>query len=163
MLQIKVNQNIDPTNAVAVGAAFFAGSKSKNTSSTFAEKQSTQSSENASIFLKSAYQKTTQDAEEYYTAIVTGAQEGMTYRITRQDGGFDSGNKKLTERISEVLPLMKSQINLFTIKIYDAQGNICTVENDSIEIVRPFAFGMTGASTGNSQGFARSKTQRPLS
>ena len=135
-LQIKVNQNIDPTNAVAVGAAFFAGSKSKNTSSTFAEKQSTQSSENASISLKSAYQKTTQDAEEYYTAIVTGAQESMTYRITRQDGGFDSGNKKLTERISEVLPLMKSQINLFTIKIYDAQGNICTVENDSIEIVQ---------------------------
>ena len=135
-LQIKVNQNIDPTNAVAVGAAFFAGSKSKNTSSTFAEKQSTQSSGNASISLKSAYQKTTQDAEEYYTAIVTGAQEGMTYRITRQDGGFDSGNKKLTERISEVLPLMKSQINFFAVKIYDAQGNICTVENDSIEIVQ---------------------------
>jgi molecular chaperone DnaK len=134
-LQIKVNQTIDPTNAVAVGAAFFAGSKSKNTSSTFAQ-QDNVSSSNAAVSLRSAYQKTTQDMEEYYIANVTGATSDMTFRITRNDGGYDSGVKTLTDRISEILPLMRNQINQFWVKIFDKNGNPLSVENAQIEIVQ---------------------------
>lgn len=135
-LGIKVNQSIDPTNAVAVGAAFYAGTKSKNTSSTFASKTQNESGSESTLSLKSAYQKMTQDSEEYYLADVTGFVNGMTYRITRADGGYDSGAKQLSARISEILPLMRNQLNQFTVRIYDAQGNTLGVEHSQIEIVQ---------------------------
>jgi molecular chaperone DnaK len=137
VLKINVNQNIDPTNAVAIGAAYFAGGKTKNTSATFGDKTvALQENKPASVVsLRAAYQKATQDMDEYYTAIVTGAAAGMSYRITRTDGGFDSGSKALTDRISEVLPLLKFSNNHFVVKIYDSNGNILNVENDQIEII----------------------------
>lgn len=45
------------------------------------------------IKFKTAYQKVTQDREEYFTAMVSGDLEGCTYRIARADGGYDSGIK----------------------------------------------------------------------
>jgi molecular chaperone DnaK len=134
-LNIKVNQSVDPTNAVAVGAAFYAGSKTKQTTIE-TPSVSDAFSADAKVNLRMAFQKTTQDREEYFTAIVTGIQEGMSYRITRQDGGFDSGTKPLTERITEMLPLVTNQLNIFFIKIFDAQGNVVSSNVPSIEIVQ---------------------------
>jgi molecular chaperone DnaK len=134
-LNIKVNQSVDPTNAVAVGAAFYAGSKTKQT---IIETPSVSDafSDEAKVNLRMAFQKTTQDKEEYFTAIATGIQEGMSYRITRQDGGFDTSTKPLTERITEMLPLVTNQLNIFFIKIFDAQGNVVSSNVPSIEIVQ---------------------------
>jgi molecular chaperone DnaK len=139
-LNIKVNQSIDPTNAVAVGAAFYAGSKNKNLptdiSTNTTQIQGTPIDGNNNIHFKTAFQKNTQDKDEYFTALATGIEIGMTYRIMRQDGGFDTGTKKLTERISEILPLVTNQLNIFNIKVADAQGNPVTSNVPSFEIVQ---------------------------
>jgi molecular chaperone DnaK len=136
-LRITVNQNIDPTNAVAVGAAYYAGSKTKNPNA-----QKPQNTEGvaatsaSSLNIKTAFQKTTQDREEYFTALITDVPQGMTYRIIRNDGGFDSGAKPLSQRISDMLPLMTNQLNIFTLKIFDAQGNAVAHGSEMIEIVQ---------------------------
>jgi molecular chaperone DnaK len=148
-LNIKVNQSVDPTNAVAVGAAFYAGSKTKNlqgsnnftpsVASSLAMTSggiSANMSSETGVNLKTAFQKTTQDREEYFTALATNISTGMTYRITRQDGGFDTGSKPLMERISDILPLVTNQLNVFTLKTYDAQGNNIPNNVPSFEIVQ---------------------------
>jgi molecular chaperone DnaK len=141
-LNIKVNQSVDPTNAVAVGAAFYAGSKTKNvqlssnTPPSVSEGFSANISTATGVNLKTAFQKTTQDREEYFTALATNISTGMTYRITRQDGGFDTGSKPLTERISDILPLVTDQLNVFLLKTYDAQGNNIPNNVPSFEIVQ---------------------------
>jgi molecular chaperone DnaK len=137
-LGIKINTSIDPTTAVAVGAAYYAGGKTWNKQNdvkelvSSADKKSTQ----ASIRFKSAYQKSTQDKEEYFTAAVAGEIGGLFYRITRSDGGFDSGLKPLSARISEMLLLAANTNNKFNIQVYDAQNNLVEVDAPSVEIVQ---------------------------
>ena len=95
-LGIKVNQSVDPTNAVAIGAAFYAGNKTKkveNASNFGQNTEGVSSNEKPTVTLKTAYQKAMQDRDEIFMADVSGATAGMTYRLTRQDGGFDSGRR----------------------------------------------------------------------
>ncbi|MBC7796809.1 MAG: hypothetical protein H7Z37_08050 [Pyrinomonadaceae bacterium] len=47
----------------------------------------------------------------------------MFYRITRNDGGFDTGLKSLRERITEDLPLVENNYNYFKFQIFDAFNN----------------------------------------
>ncbi len=136
-LNISVNQTVDPTNAVAVGAAFYAGSKTKNLPRTTPTPSvSGEVSLEKGVTLRTAFQKTTQDREEYFTALISDSQEGMTYRIMRQDGGFDTGAKPLAERIADILPLVGNQLNIFLIKIFDSNGNPVASNVPSIEIVQ---------------------------
>ena len=136
-LGIEVNCNIDPTTAVAVGAAFYAGTKPLQVPKTEAVKATQPKSEqSANITIKTAYQKTTQDDEEYFTALVQGDVKGLFYRITRQDGGFDSGLKPLENRFNEYLILAKNTYNLFDLKIYDAKNNQLNVEVAPIGITQ---------------------------
>ncbi len=138
-LGISVNQSVDPTNAVAVGAAYYAGAKTANLPPLEATETVTTSPKNASasdaLTFRTAYQKATQDTDEFFTAIVTGVTTSLQYRIIREDGGFDSGLKRLTDRISEVLPLISNMTNRFSIKIVDSQSNILNIETPVIEII----------------------------
>jgi len=126
VLQIKVLNDIDPTTAVAVGAAYYAGNKKKTTS----EKNVVQQSDKLKI--KMAYEKSTQDDTEYIAAKIDGTITDFSYKITRDDGGFDSGLKILSHKISEDLPLVKDSYNFFKLTIYDKFNNI--VQTESIEI-----------------------------
>ncbi len=117
-LEVPINTNIDPTTAVAVGAAFYAGSQRDKS-----KKQAEKSSEEIGLQVKTAYQKASQEEEEYFTAKFEGAWQTLSYRITRQDGGYDSGLKPLKAQISEYLPLLKDSFNLFDFHIYDILGN----------------------------------------
>ena len=130
---IPVNCAIDPTTAVAVGAAYYAGSRA----STPAEKkQDTLQPVGASpVSVRVAYQKASQDAEEYFAAAVDGPVDGLFYRITRDDGGFDSGLKKLSGRISEMLPLVANAANSFSFRIVDVQNNPVPCNVQAIMIV----------------------------
>lgn len=130
---IAVNCAIDPTTAVAVGAAYYAGSRA----STPAEKpQATLQPAGVSpVSVRVAYQKTSQDAEEYFAAAVEGPVDGLFYRITRDDGGFDSGLKKLSGRISEMLPLVANTANSFSFRIVDVQNNPVPCDVQAIMIV----------------------------
>jgi molecular chaperone DnaK len=130
VIGIPVNTSIDPTNAIAVGAAYFAGTKEKT--------EVTQSSSKvaSSIKVKTAYNKTSQESEESFMARVEGATPGMQYRIVSEDGSFDSGLKTLGSRIVEDLPLRPGAYNIFTLKIFDSSGSAIAFDGDVIQIAQ---------------------------
>ena len=121
---VSVNTDIDPTTAVAVGAAYFAGTRRKDLSSKPKEKTKT-----SSISVKMAYEKASKEPEEFFAAKVSGNIEGYSYRIDREDGGFSTGMKPLKKQISEELPLVKDSFNFFTLHIFDSENN--QVETDA--------------------------------
>jgi molecular chaperone DnaK len=112
-LKLKVNTSTDPTTAVAVGAAYYAGTK---TQQLVADNQPIAHNQ---LEVKAAFQKITKDTEEYFVANVMGNFDNAYYRISRTDGGFDTGMKVLTERISDVLYLLPNTTNVFSLKFYD--------------------------------------------
>jgi molecular chaperone DnaK len=132
LMGIPVNTSIDPTNAIVVGAAYFAGTKEFR----IAETEKKLASNNRSLRLRPVYNRNSQEAEETFTAKVEGDLSGLFYRIVGEDGAFDSGLKALTPRINEDLPLREGAYNLFTFRILDAQNNVIDVGFDSIQIAQ---------------------------
>ena len=128
VLQIPVNCGIDPTTAVAIGAAFYAATKPKEISKGDNNKRQT------SISIKASYNKASKEKEELFAARITGDVTGLSYRILRQDGGYDSGIKKLSDRINEDLPLVDGAYNFFTLAVYDEQNNVIETDIDPIGI-----------------------------
>ena len=135
VLQIPANCEIDPTTAVAIGAAYYSATKPK-------EIEKTETKAKTSISIKTSYNKASKEKDELFAARITGSTEGLSYRITRQDGGFDSGIKKLSERISEDLPLVDGAFNFFSLVVYDGQNNI--IETDIEPIGINSGFGISG-------------------
>ncbi|MGD9487149.1 MAG: Hsp70 family protein [Calditrichaceae bacterium] len=130
-LQIPINCEIDPTNAVGIGAAFYAGTKQKKL---LESKKPTQHQTNLSI--KMAYQKATNETEEFFAAKIDGNTEGLFYRIFREDSGFDTGIKPLSSKITEDLPLVIESYNFFKLTLYDAHNNPLNIDLDPIEIAQ---------------------------
>lgn len=135
VLQIPVNCEIDPTTAVAIGAAYYAGTKPKEIGKNGVKVKT-------SISIKSSYNKASKEKDELFSARVTGNIEGLSYRMTRDDGGFDSGLKKLPVRIEEDLPLVDGAYNFFSLVVYDNQNNIIETDIDQIGINS--GFGISG-------------------
>jgi molecular chaperone DnaK len=121
-LGIAVNTEVDPTTAVAVGAAYYAGSRARKQKTAPSESTEAETT-SPRLSVKVAYQKATQEKEEYFTAKFEGDTARLSYRITRADGGYDSGEQPLTEQIKTFLPLIPEAYNQFTLKVYDPQGN----------------------------------------
>ncbi|MBK9459004.1 MAG: Hsp70 family protein [Sphingobacteriales bacterium] len=136
MLQIPVNCDIDPTTAVAIGAAYYAGTKPKSFEKNEKKKK------NVSLKIRMAYGKASKEKEEYFAARIEGNTNGLTYRITREDGGFDTGLKPLSKQISEDLPLVENAYNFFKFVVYDTQNNI--IETDAELIGINSGYGITG-------------------
>jgi molecular chaperone DnaK len=136
VLQIPANCEIDPTTAVAIGAAYYAATKPKEISKGDNNKKHT------SISIKASYNKASKEKEELFAARITGDVTGLSYRILRQDGGYDSGIKKLSDRINEDLPLVDGAYNFFTLAVYDEQNNV--VETDIEPIGINSGFGISG-------------------
>jgi molecular chaperone DnaK len=135
VLQIPANCEIDPTTAVAIGAAYYSTTKPKEI-----EKSGTKTK--TSLSIKTSYNKASKEKDELFSARITGSTEGLSYRITRDDGGFDSGIKKLAERISEDLPLVDGSFNFFTLVVYDNLNN--TIDTDIEPIGINSGFGISG-------------------
>lgn len=127
-MQINVNCDIDPTTAIAAGAAYYAGTKP------VIEKIETKPTSPNSLIVKMAYPKTSQDGSEYFSAKITGDLKGKSYRITRDDSGFDTGLKPITERINEDLPLVSDSYNFFKFSVYDEKGNVVQTNAEVIGI-----------------------------
>ena len=128
ILQIPVNCNIDPTTAVAIGAAYFAGTKLKNF------EQVNQNKSVSGILVKLYAPPTSKEDDVILAGRIDGNIEGLFYQITREDKGYDSGRKKLTPRISEDLPLLKESFNFFKFTILDEHNNIVETDTDLIAI-----------------------------
>ncbi|MEZ7505942.1 Hsp70 family protein [Flavobacterium sp. Arc2] len=136
VLQIPVNCEIDPTTAVAIGAAYYAATKPKEILIENIKKKETL------ISIKSSYNKASKEKEELFAARITGDIQDLNYRILRQDGGFDSGLKKLLDRINEDLPLVDGAYNFFTLTVYDKLNNIIETNIEPIGINS--GFGISG-------------------
>lgn len=133
LMGITVNTSIDPTNAIAIGAAYFAGAKEirdgdKNTAAT--------GDNSRQLKIRTVYNRNTQEIEETFTAKLEGDVSGLFYRITGNDGAFDSGLKSLSARISEDLPLREGEFNLFSFGIFDGSNHQIDVGFDSIQIAQ---------------------------
>jgi molecular chaperone DnaK len=132
LLGIPVNTGIDPVNAIVVGAAYFAATKEIN----FGEKSADKGVQTGPLRVKVSYNRASQDRDEMFSAKFEGDLTGMYYRITRADGGYDSGLKKLAPRILEEIPLLENAYNFFTFKIFDSHNNPVTTDFDSIQIAQ---------------------------
>ncbi|MEM6765672.1 MAG: Hsp70 family protein [Bacteroidota bacterium] len=139
-LGIHVNTEANPTLAVVQGAAWYAGSLK---SSLPPKKRPKTDSPLPTLEVKVAYAATTQDMEEFFTAKFTGPWKGMQYRLTRTDGGYDSGLKPLQEQIQEELPLVKNAFNEFDLKVFDPLQNQIPLQIDPIQITQG-SYGITG-------------------
>ena len=132
VMGLSVNTSIDPTNAIAVGAAYFAGTKEYKDAS----EKSAAPNNNSRLRIRTSYNRNTQESEEVFTAKFEGDVSGLFYRIQSNDGSFDSGLKKLSPRISEDLPLREGAFNLFTFGVFDNHNNPVDVGFDSIQIAQ---------------------------
>lgn len=125
---IKVNASVDPTSAIAVGAGYYAANIHYNTEAGAAaeaeEKDYLSDIEESfqPLTVNVAYSKTCRKEDEVLLVKIEGDTEGYTYRITRSDGGFDTGSMPLKNRITAFLPLLQSTVNLFHLKFYDPSG-----------------------------------------
>jgi molecular chaperone DnaK len=138
ILQIPINCDIDPTTAVSIGAAYYAGTKQKSL-----EVKGGAKKKNVNIKVKAAYQKVTQEGEEFFAAKIDGHIDGLFYKITREDGGFNTGLKPLKKQIQEDLPLVENAYNFFTLTIFDAQNNVIETDAEPIGIAQG-KFGVAG-------------------
>jgi molecular chaperone DnaK len=131
VMGIPINTGIDPTNAIAVGAAYFAATKEVNFD---VPRDTIQGAIPGSIRIKAAYKRASQEKEELFSAKTEGDVNGLFYRITRDDGAFDSGLKKLSNRIVEDLPLQENAFNIFSFRVLDGKNNV--VQASGIESIQ---------------------------
>jgi len=129
---ITLNYTIDPTTSVAVGAAHYAANKFYEPS--IAEKEITTHNivnellaglavEQLNLNIDLNYSRSSRGTEELLLIKVSGEYEHKTYRITRLDGGFDTGFVDLKAKKTEFLPLIPGINNLFDFNIYDNNNN----------------------------------------
>lgn len=130
---IPINFSIDPTNSIAVGAAYYASNKYYEPSVAEPEKIADNSFVNeiiasvdfdpVELSVDLSYNRSSRDVEEVLLIICNGAYDNKFYRITRADGGFDTGFINLKAKKTEFLPLIPSVTNLFNVQVYDEQKN----------------------------------------
>jgi molecular chaperone DnaK len=135
-LNIGVNASVDPTTAVVVGAAQYAATKRAEAQAEALAQPRSSTSTTARIRVKASYLKTSMDTEELFLATLEGDITNIHYRIQREDGGYDSGLKKATEKIREYLTLLPGQLSRFQVKFFDDRNDPVEAEIDPIEIVQ---------------------------
>jgi len=132
LMNISVNTSIDPTNAIAIGAAYFAGTKEIRGDKNQEQARSNQ----GSLKAKFSYNRNSQEPAEVFQGRFEGDLKDLFYRITRDDGAYDSGLKKLSSRIVEDLPLREGEFNSFTFRVLDSKNNEVDVGGNSIQITQ---------------------------
>ncbi|MEM1214593.1 MAG: Hsp70 family protein [Bacteroidota bacterium] len=129
-LNIAVDASVDPTTAVAIGAAYYAG-----TVAVALESPTVAAAESVALNIKMAYPKASQDKEVFWAAKIMGDWEGLSYQISRTDGGFDTGLRAINQaQLQLELPLVSNSYNLFLFKVYDGSGNEITTDAETIGI-----------------------------
>lgn len=129
--KLKIDNSIDPSTAIAIGAAYFAGNKMTEIES---EKPQISNSEKQVLSdVKIIYEKSTNDVEEliYFE---TSHTEPLQFRLIRADGGFDSGIKKFISSFSEFVAIKEKLNNRFTLQILDLTSTVIYTHAD-IQIV----------------------------
>jgi molecular chaperone DnaK len=131
LLGIPVNTSIDPTNAIAVGAAYFASAKEAA-----ADVGEREAAPGGMLKVRTAYNRASQETEEIFSARIDGDTANLYFRITREDGAFDSGLKRLNRRIVEELPLRSDAFNIFYFRVFTKENNQVLTDLDTIQIAQ---------------------------
>ncbi len=126
---IPLNSSIDPTTAIACGAAYYAANKQYEPSAATVVPENTDEVVNdilanvefapPDFSITTSYNKSSRDKEEVLLLFAEGNYEENYYRIIRSDGGFDTGLTPMRARKTEFLPLLPGVSNLFTLAVYD--------------------------------------------
>lgn len=114
--QTLVDSSIDPTTAVVLGASFYAGSKP----SEYVESEKEVVVEQETLSVELIFEPHSKDKEELIVAILPTNFNGF-YRITRSDGGFDTGLLAANKKITEFVPLLEKATNIFSLFLFDQQ------------------------------------------
>jgi len=126
-----VDSSIDPTTAIIVGASYYAGTKNKqNLSTQVAEIKEDLPAKLQDV--KLVYEVNSQDNEELLTGFVPNEFSGY-YRVTRTDGGFDTGLISFHSKFNEFLKLVPKTSNFFNVKIFD-KHQILVFEKENLSI-----------------------------
>lgn len=128
---LEVNSQMDPTTAVVVGAAYYAGLKPSKI-----ESQKLSGDAPASLNesgTKIAYDRVANDTEAVIILMSENLQPGTSYRVIRSDGGFDSGTCAMQEQNLINVPLVSKSNNHFDLNIYNGQGD--RIESHPVDIV----------------------------
>jgi molecular chaperone DnaK len=131
VLQIPSNCEIDPTTAVAIGAAYYSATRKK-------EIVDNKEKKNYKVSVKHSCPTMSKEKDVLFAAKVTGNFENLSYKITRGDGGYNSGMKKLSEIINEELPLVNDTFNFFEFTVYDENNNIIDTDLNSFSVNSSF-------------------------
>lgn len=132
---IATDSNIDATLAVAMGAAYYAANKYYNpkehstirvTNDVDALLQNIATSETMEadsipldIAFTLSYSKMSKESEEVLLVKAEGLLPLYYYRVSRGDGGFDTGLVPIKSKFTEFLPLLAGIVNMFQFKVYD--------------------------------------------
>lgn len=113
---VPVSPDLDPTTAVAVGAAYFASTRVRQ------QLDHGRPKPEYAVTAKVRYHRSSKEDTEMIAAKFDGDLSGLSYRLTRDDGGYDSGVKILPERLLEEVPLVPNEYNYFTLSVTDSQA-----------------------------------------
>ena len=133
---IALNYAVDPTTAVAVGAAYYAANKYFEPAAETEIIPDINLSEldlpagidftATDVTVDINYNRSSRDTEEIVLITCSGDFDKMKYRITRKDGGFDTGMTDLKSRKTEFLTLLPGTANHFNFWVYDKKGDEIT-------------------------------------
>lgn len=129
---IKVSYDVDPVTAVVAGAAYYAGTRKKVLSSVAAK----QPAAAGALHVRMAYDSTSTETVVPLGVAVDGMVPGLSYRIMREDGGFDTGLKSLEARVFEDLRLVEKAANVFAFRVFDKNGNPVLTDAEPVEILQ---------------------------
>jgi molecular chaperone DnaK len=142
---IPINYSIDPTNSIAIGAAYYAANKYYEPTVVEEVISNEEIGKDllasvdfnpVNIELDISYNRSSRDKEEVLLIACSGQYENSFYRITRADGGFDTGFINLKAKKTEFLPLLASTTNLFSLNIYDDNKNVIKSLSKEISIAQ---------------------------
>jgi len=121
---VEVRTNICPITAIAQGAAYFAATRAID----LTDKSRTLTDSEPAVSVRLAYERCSVHTTEILAGRVEGNRHGLSYRIERADGGFDSGLKPLEERFMEDLPLVVDAFNIFRVRVVDSHGGAVALD-----------------------------------
>lgn len=127
---VKLNCDIDPVTAIAVGAAFYAGTKKKEIQ-VFSTK-----TEDTKLTVRFGFNNVSKETMEPIAISLDGDINNLFYRITSEKGDFDSGLKSLQKRVLEEVRLVKNAENIFIFNVYDKEGNLVITNAEPIRILQ---------------------------
>lgn len=134
-LKATVNQSVDPTNAVVVGAAHYAGTKIAQAEESEAKNQLVVSTD-LPFNVELSYLKASRETSEMVLVQFSGEFNGVNYRIVRSDNGFDSGLKAASAKGMEMVNLVPNTANQFEVLFFNADQSPIAGSTKQILIVQ---------------------------